>query len=86
MVISHDRWFLDRIATHVLAFEGNSAVRWFEGNLVNMRPSFGKSLGVIINRLELNTKLLVVNFPDVYSPKDVNQFKFGFKASLSDLK
>ena len=32
VVISHDRWFLDRIATHVLAFEGDSAVRWFEGN------------------------------------------------------
>jgi sulfate-transporting ATPase len=32
VVISHDRWFLDRIATHVLAFEGNSEVRWFEGN------------------------------------------------------
>jgi len=32
VVISHDRWFLDRIATHILAFEGNSHVRWFEGN------------------------------------------------------
>ena len=32
VVISHDRWFLDRICTHVLAFEGDSAVRWFEGN------------------------------------------------------
>ena len=32
LVISHDRWFLDRVATHLLAFEGNSVVRWFEGN------------------------------------------------------
>jgi ATPase subunit of ABC transporter with duplicated ATPase domains len=32
VVISHDRWFLDRIATHILAFEGNSEVTWFEGN------------------------------------------------------
>ncbi len=32
VVISHDRWFLDRVATHILAFEGNSQVRWFEGN------------------------------------------------------
>ena len=32
VVISHDRWFLDRIATHILAFEGDSKVRWFEGN------------------------------------------------------
>ena len=35
VVISHDRWFLDRVATHVLAFEGNSAVRWFEGNFTD---------------------------------------------------
>ena len=32
MIISHDRWFLDRVATHILAFEGNSHVEWFEGN------------------------------------------------------
>jgi hypothetical protein len=32
VVISHDRWFLDRIATHMLAFEGDSKVVWFEGN------------------------------------------------------
>jgi energy-dependent translational throttle protein EttA len=32
VVVSHDRWFLDRIATHVLAFEGDSNVTWFEGN------------------------------------------------------
>ena len=33
VVISHDRWFLDRVATHILAFEGDSEVVWFEGNL-----------------------------------------------------
>jgi ATPase subunit of ABC transporter with duplicated ATPase domains len=32
VVISHDRWFLDRLATHILAFEGNGHVEWFEGN------------------------------------------------------
>jgi ATPase subunit of ABC transporter with duplicated ATPase domains len=32
MVVSHDRYFLDRIATHILAFEGEGVVRWFEGN------------------------------------------------------
>jgi ATPase subunit of ABC transporter with duplicated ATPase domains len=32
VVVSHDRWFLDRVATHVLAFEGDSRARWFEGN------------------------------------------------------
>ena len=37
VVISHDRWFLDRIATHILAFEGNSEVVWFEGNYAGVR-------------------------------------------------
>ncbi|MDQ1658258.1 MAG: hypothetical protein QOD41_3341, partial [Cryptosporangiaceae bacterium] len=32
MVISHDRWFLDRVATHILAYEGDSQWYWFEGN------------------------------------------------------
>ena len=32
MIISHDRWFLDRICTHILAFEGNSNIEWFEGS------------------------------------------------------
>ncbi len=32
VIISHDRWFLDRIATHILAFEGDSHVEWFEGS------------------------------------------------------
>jgi len=45
VVISHDRWFLDRIATHVLAFEGDSQVRWFEGNFTEYeawrRSEFG---------------------------------------------
>ncbi|HRE33324.1 MAG TPA: energy-dependent translational throttle protein EttA, partial [Candidatus Berkiella sp.] len=31
LVISHDRWFLDRIATHIIAFEGDSQIKWFEG-------------------------------------------------------
>ena len=31
-MISHDRWFLDRVSTHILAFEGNSHIEWFEGN------------------------------------------------------
>ena len=46
MVISHDRWFLDRIATHVLAFEGNSQVRWFEGNFQDYEAWRRKELGV----------------------------------------
>ncbi len=45
VVISHDRWFLDRIATHVLAFEGNSEVRWFEGNFSDYEVDRHKRLG-----------------------------------------
>jgi ATP-binding cassette ChvD family protein len=45
VVISHDRWFLDRIATHVLAFEGNSQVRWFEGNFQDYEAWRRKELG-----------------------------------------
>jgi sulfate-transporting ATPase len=45
VVISHDRWFLDRIATHVLAFEGDSQVRWFEGNFSEYESWRRKELG-----------------------------------------
>ena len=46
VVVSHDRWFLDRIATHVLAFEGDSEVRWFEGNFSDYEADRKKRLGV----------------------------------------
>ena len=46
VVISHDRWFLDRIATHVLAFEGDSEVRWWEGNFTDYEADRKKRLGV----------------------------------------
>lgn len=45
VVISHDRWFLDRIATHILAFEGNSQVYWFEGNYSDYEANKKKRLG-----------------------------------------
>jgi energy-dependent translational throttle protein EttA len=45
VVISHDRWFLDRIATHILAFEGDSQVRWFEGNFSEYEAWRHKELG-----------------------------------------
>jgi len=45
VVISHDRWFLDRIATHVLAFEGESEVRWYEGNFSDYEADRRKRLG-----------------------------------------
>jgi ATPase subunit of ABC transporter with duplicated ATPase domains len=45
VVISHDRWFLDRIATHILAFEGESQVVWFEGNYAEYMEDRRKRLG-----------------------------------------
>jgi ATP-binding cassette ChvD family protein len=45
MVISHDRWFLDRIATHMLAFEGDSHVEWFEGNFQDYEADKKRRLG-----------------------------------------
>jgi sulfate-transporting ATPase len=45
VVISHDRWFLDRIATHILAFEGNSEVVWFEGNFKEYDADFRRRKG-----------------------------------------
>jgi len=45
VIISHDRWFLDRIATHMLAFEGDSTVRWFEGNYSEYEEDRKRRLG-----------------------------------------
>src|SRR5947209_7170730 len=50
MVVSHDRWFLDRIATHVLAFEGHSQVRWFEGNFEAYEAFRHEQLGAEADR------------------------------------
>jgi len=50
VVISHDRWFLDRIATHVLAFEGDSQVRWFEGNFEAYEAARRERLGAEADR------------------------------------
>jgi ATPase subunit of ABC transporter with duplicated ATPase domains len=46
VVISHDRWFLDRLATHILAFEGDSHVEWFEGNFEAYEEDKKRRLGV----------------------------------------
>ncbi len=50
VVISHDRWFLDRIATHILAFESNSAVVWFEGNYAEYAADLKRRTGVDANQ------------------------------------
>ena len=50
VVISHDRWFLDRIATHVLAFEGDSVVRWFEGNFTEYEAFRHRELGTVADQ------------------------------------
>src|SRR5689334_20629874 len=46
VIISHDRWFLDRIATHILAFEGDSRVEWFEGNYADYEKDKMRRLGI----------------------------------------
>jgi ATP-binding cassette ChvD family protein len=50
VVVSHDRWFLDRIATHILAFEGDSQVRWFEGNFEAYETFRREQLGAEADR------------------------------------
>jgi ATP-binding cassette ChvD family protein len=50
VVISHDRWFLDRIATHILAFEGNSETMWFEGSYRDYAEDFKKRKGADADR------------------------------------
>lgn len=50
VVISHDRWFLDRIATHMLAFEGDSHVEWFEGNFSDYEADYKKRKGADANQ------------------------------------
>ncbi len=50
VIISHDRWFLDRIATHILAFEGDSKVNWFEGNYSDYEADRKKRLGEAANQ------------------------------------
>ena len=50
VVISHDRWFLDRVATHILAFEGDSKVRWFDGNYAEYEEYRHKELGAEADR------------------------------------
>jgi len=59
VVISHDRWFLDRIATHVLAFEGDSQVRWFEGNFSEYEAFRKKELGDAAGPTRIKYKPLV---------------------------
>jgi hypothetical protein len=71
VIISHDRWFLDRIATHMLAFEGDSHVEWFEGNFQDYEQDKMRRLGdgfhhpapdqvQEVHALTLGQKLIVV--------------------------
>jgi sulfate-transporting ATPase len=50
VVVSHDRWFLDRIATHILAFEGDSQVVWFEGNFAAYEDARRARLGIAVDQ------------------------------------
>ena len=70
VVVSHDRWFLDRIATHVLAFEGDSQVRWFEGNFEAYESFRHDQLGADADRPHRITykKLVRANSPGAADP------------------
>ncbi len=46
VIISHDRWFLDRLCTHIMAFEGNSHVEWFEGNYADYEADYKRRMGI----------------------------------------
>jgi sulfate-transporting ATPase len=50
VVISHDRWFLDRIATHILAFEGDSEVVWYEGNYQDYAADYRRRKGAAVDQ------------------------------------
>jgi energy-dependent translational throttle protein EttA len=50
VVVSHDRWFLDRVCTHILAFEGNSQVVWYEGNWTDYESDLKKRKGVDVDQ------------------------------------
>ena len=50
LITSHDRWFLDRIATHIIAFEGDSQVLWFEGNYGDYEANRQKRLGALADQ------------------------------------
>ena len=58
VIISHDRWFLDRVATHVLAFEGDSYVRWFEGNFSEYETYLRKEHGTVSQPTRIKYKPL----------------------------
>lgn len=58
VVISHDRWFLDRIATHILAFEGDSQVNWFEGNYSDYEEDYKRRHGNELNPQRIKYKRL----------------------------
>ncbi|MFN4145957.1 MAG: energy-dependent translational throttle protein EttA [Runella sp.] len=59
VIISHDRWFLDRLCTHILAFEGNSQVYWFEGNFSDYEENRRKRLGTDATPTRIKYKKLM---------------------------
>jgi ATPase subunit of ABC transporter with duplicated ATPase domains len=50
VIVSHDRWFLDRVATHILAFEGDSSVYWWAGNYTSYMEDYHKRKGADADR------------------------------------
>jgi ATPase subunit of ABC transporter with duplicated ATPase domains len=50
VIISHDRWFLDRVCTHILAFEGESQAKWFDGNFTEYEEDRQERMGDLVPR------------------------------------
>ena len=65
VIISHDRWFLDRVCTHILAFEGDSQVYWFEGGYSEYEENKKKRLGNVeprrVRYKKLTVQILVIS-------------------------
>jgi ATPase subunit of ABC transporter with duplicated ATPase domains len=61
VVISHDRWFLDRICTHILAFEGDSEVYYFEGGFSEYEENKKKRLGIDVTPKRIKYRKLIRN-------------------------
>ena len=59
VIISHDRWFLDRVCTHILSFEGDSSVYWFEGGYSDYEENKKKRLGEVEPKRIRYKKLVV---------------------------
>ena len=78
VIISHDRWFLDRVATHILAFEGDSKVEWFEGNFQDYEADKKKRLGADAVPRRIDTSRWSANKSTARPPANPSRSLLGF--------